>query len=249
MFELQKPQSCTALKRCWASLSDSPLCACLGDGWRGVQAQQAAVIAAEQRNKVVSKLHAILKPFVLRRVKADVEISIPRKQELILYAPMTPLQKTLNKQLLEGSLMVRAGVGPAGRHRQARRLLHNAGTFLQSISFVSTSLTRACAVKHLAHLVGASIHPCRNRGCTHALGHAYTCVCVHACAQDELTRLSKEGGGGAVARLNNIMMQMRKICNHPDLITSAYTQVCAYMHIYAYMRTGATWRLRASLHR
>ena len=37
------------------------------------------ILAAEQRNKVVSKLHAILKPFMLRRLKSDVAIGLPRK--------------------------------------------------------------------------------------------------------------------------------------------------------------------------
>jgi SNF2 family DNA or RNA helicase len=63
-------------------------------------------VAAEQRNKVITKLHAILRPFVLRRLKSDVEINLPRKQEIILYAPMTQTQKHLNEQLRDGTLMV-----------------------------------------------------------------------------------------------------------------------------------------------
>ncbi len=31
-----------------------------------------------------------------------------------------------------------------------------------------------------------------------------------------------QGGRGQVGRLNNVLMQMRKNCNHPDLITSAF---------------------------
>ena len=44
------------------------------------------IVAAEQRNKVVSKLHAILKPFMLRRLKSDVAIGLPRKAEILLYS-------------------------------------------------------------------------------------------------------------------------------------------------------------------
>lgn len=32
------------------------------------------IVMAEQRNKVISKLHGILRPFVLRRLKADVQV-------------------------------------------------------------------------------------------------------------------------------------------------------------------------------
>ena len=70
----------------------------------GQEGADVEILAAEQRNKVVSKLHAILKPFVLRRLKCDVEISLPRKAEILLYAHMTEEQKNLNKQLLEGTL-------------------------------------------------------------------------------------------------------------------------------------------------
>lgn len=62
-------------------------------------------------SQVITKLHGILKPFLLRRIKADVEIDLPRKQEVLLYAPMTEQQKTINQQLLDKTLMV-SGVDP-----------------------------------------------------------------------------------------------------------------------------------------
>ena len=35
----------------------------------------------------------------------------------------------------------------------------------------------------------------------------------------------REGAGSSVStgKLNNVLMQMRKICNHPDLITAPFT--------------------------
>jgi SNF2 family DNA or RNA helicase len=59
---------------------------------------------------VVTKLHSLLKPFMLRRMKADVEICLPRKQEILLYAPMSEEQQKINKQLLDRTLQVRGGV-------------------------------------------------------------------------------------------------------------------------------------------
>ncbi|GLI64292.1 hypothetical protein VaNZ11_007476, partial [Volvox africanus] len=87
---------------------------------------------------MVSRLHAILKPFVLRRVKTDVNIGIPPKQEVVLYAEMTEVQKKLTLALANRSL------------------------------------------------------------------------------EEEL---DKEGGSLRNFSLNNLLMQMRKVCNHPDLIT------------------------------
>lgn len=55
----------------------------------------------------MSKLHQILKPFLLRRVKTDVETSLPGKMEVILYASMSDKQKELNQQLRDRTLNVR----------------------------------------------------------------------------------------------------------------------------------------------
>jgi ATP-dependent DNA helicase len=109
-------------------------------------AARAEIVAAEQRDRVVSKLHALLRPFMLRRIKADVEIDLPRKIEVLLYAPMAPAQRRLNAQLLSGNF------------------------------------------------------------------------------GEELRAMAEAAGGRApaaasAAKLNNVLMQMRKNCNHPDLIT------------------------------
>jgi len=42
---------------------------------------------------VVTKLHQILSPFLLRRLKADVEIDLPKKKEIILYCNLTNMQQ------------------------------------------------------------------------------------------------------------------------------------------------------------
>lgn len=63
---------------------------------------QADIIEQRKRN-LVTTMHSILKPFLLRRVKADVEDSLPKKREYILYAPMTAEQKELYRQILNGT--------------------------------------------------------------------------------------------------------------------------------------------------
>lgn len=60
------------------------------------------VIERRKRN-LVTTMHSILKPFLLRRVKSDVESSLPKKREYILYAPMTPEQKELYREILNGT--------------------------------------------------------------------------------------------------------------------------------------------------
>jgi ATP-dependent DNA helicase len=111
----------------------------------GQEGAEKEIAAQEQRSKVISKLHAILKPFLLRRIKSDVETSLPGKMEIILYAHMSEKQQEINQQLADKTLL------------------------------------------------------------------------------DEMAKNKARGGGGAsMASLNNMLMQMRKNCNHPDLITAPF---------------------------
>jgi ATP-dependent DNA helicase len=59
--------------------------------------------AQKQRNKLVGKMHAILKPFLLRRMKTDVESNLPPKREYILYAPLTAEQRDLYREIISGT--------------------------------------------------------------------------------------------------------------------------------------------------
>lgn len=55
---------------------------------------------ADEKNKLISQLHKILRPFMLRRLKADVEKSLLPKHETILYTGMSAMQKKLYRDIL-----------------------------------------------------------------------------------------------------------------------------------------------------
>eukprot|EP01006_Ploeotia_vitrea_P032035 TRINITY_DN64314_c0_g1_i1.p1 TRINITY_DN64314_c0_g1~~TRINITY_DN64314_c0_g1_i1.p1 ORF type:complete len:745 (-),score=164.56 TRINITY_DN64314_c0_g1_i1:1998-4232(-) len=50
------------------------------------------ILHSEQQNQVISKLHDIMRPFMLRRLKTDAGIDLPKKRELVLYCALTPKQ-------------------------------------------------------------------------------------------------------------------------------------------------------------
>ena len=54
----------------------------------------------------MTKLHGILRPFVLRRIKADVEQNLPPKSEIVLYAAMSAQQRKIDQQLRDRTLHV-----------------------------------------------------------------------------------------------------------------------------------------------
>ncbi|MGM5143005.1 SNF2-related protein, partial [Escherichia coli] len=49
----------------------------------------------------VKELHNVLKPYLLRRVKEDVEKSLPPKEETIIEVALTPIQKKYYKAIYE----------------------------------------------------------------------------------------------------------------------------------------------------
>eukprot|EP00808_Paulinella_micropora_P029209 g58154.t1 len=58
----------------------------------------------ESRSKVMDKLHRILRPFLLRRLKADVEKSLPPKVETNLYVGLSAMQREWYSKLLSKDL-------------------------------------------------------------------------------------------------------------------------------------------------
>ena len=55
----------------------------------------------ENKKKLIRQIHAILRPFMLRRVKSDcLDIQLPPKKEIYLYVNFTELQKEVYKNLI-----------------------------------------------------------------------------------------------------------------------------------------------------
>ncbi|KAG2002418.1 SNF2-family ATP dependent chromatin remodeling factor snf21 [Coprinopsis cinerea AmutBmut pab1-1] len=58
----------------------------------------------EQSSSIITSLHAILKPFLLRRLKVDVEMNLPPKKEYVLYAPLSVRQREAYDKVLDGQI-------------------------------------------------------------------------------------------------------------------------------------------------
>ncbi|KAI5952612.1 ISW2 [Candida jiufengensis] len=76
----------------------------------------------EQQDKVIQELHQLLSPFLLRRVKADVEKSLLPKIETNIYTGMTDMQYEWYKKLLEKDIDAVNGV--VGKREGKTRLLN-----------------------------------------------------------------------------------------------------------------------------
>lgn len=86
-------------------------------------------ITQERKTNTVAALHAILKPFLLRRVKADVETDLPKKREYILYAPLTQEQKELYRKIKDNDIrayLEQKALERLGDHQIGNGSLHTA---------------------------------------------------------------------------------------------------------------------------
>jgi ATP-dependent DNA helicase len=84
----------------------------------GRETQVDEILGQEQQDRIVSKLHEILRPFLLRRLKLDVLTDIPPKKELVVYCHMSPLQREYYSQLHDQQLketLTRMGIEGAKR--------------------------------------------------------------------------------------------------------------------------------------
>ena len=76
----------------------------------------------EDQDTVIQQLHRVLRPFLLRRVKADVEKSLLPKQELNLYVGMSEMQVKWYQKILEKDIDAVNGAG--GKRESKTRLLN-----------------------------------------------------------------------------------------------------------------------------
>jgi len=69
-----------------------------------IQASGALYISPFSCNLIFAYTFQILTPFLLRRLKTDVELSLPPKKEILVYAPLTLKQQTFYKASLDKTL-------------------------------------------------------------------------------------------------------------------------------------------------
>lgn len=62
------------------------------------------VVRAERESRIITSLHRVLKPFVLRRMKEDVCLTLPEKREIVVFANLSDRQREITQHILDGTL-------------------------------------------------------------------------------------------------------------------------------------------------
>ncbi|GMI27813.1 hypothetical protein TeGR_g3429 [Tetraparma gracilis] len=79
------------------------------DSWFSLEAGE------EAKDNVIKKLHSLLRPFMLRRIKKDVAHALPPKKETKLFVGMTEMQKELYKKILQKESVELNALGGAAK--------------------------------------------------------------------------------------------------------------------------------------
>ncbi|KAI6654993.1 Lymphoid-specific helicase [Oopsacas minuta] len=63
------------------------------------------VIDRERQKPIIGIFQKIIRPFIMRRLKCDVQLNLPPKKEILVYCPLTRVQKDFYKALLDRTIM------------------------------------------------------------------------------------------------------------------------------------------------
>ena len=173
----------------------------------------------ESRNStIIHKLHEILRPFLLRRLKVDVERTLPPKKEYVLYAPLGAHQREVYDAVVKGSLRgLLAGVRPGEDARQrerdriAREIEEDKKTGRVGIRTRKSRGSITSAIKSVSEI-----------GAEHAFKAKSASPFYTTCLRPANTGTLCLFWGATVKKVNNmhlqnVVMQLRKVCSHPFL--------------------------------
>ncbi|QPG73016.1 hypothetical protein FOA43_000320 [Brettanomyces nanus] len=86
--------------------------------------QEKLELSEEESLLIIRRLHKVLRPFLLRRLKKDVEKDLPDKVEKIIKCKLSALQTRIYKQLLDHNALF-IGSGSVGANKAGLRGLNN----------------------------------------------------------------------------------------------------------------------------
>ncbi|KAF5376438.1 hypothetical protein D9615_008658 [Tricholomella constricta] len=168
-------------------------------------------LGSERSSQIISSLHAILKPFLLRRLKVDVEVNLPPKKEYVLYAPLSVQQREAYDRVLAGTLRsYLIGKNPAKEESKAvdtgpRRLRSTGGKRRRKSYAVDGDDDEYFEMLEKKEVDERGV---KEKADQH---------------QQEMERLGREHHFKSTVKqvnnmkLQNAVMQLRKVCSHPFL--------------------------------
>uniref|UniRef100_A0A8C0UXL8 Helicase, lymphoid specific n=1 Tax=Cyanistes caeruleus TaxID=156563 RepID=A0A8C0UXL8_CYACU len=152
------------------------------------------IIAKEREQNILHMLHQILTPFLLRRLKSDVALEVPPKREVVVYAPLAKKQETFYTAIV---------------NRTIRKLLGNNEEEVVELSSTGRPKRRSRKV----------VDYCEEHNCSpDDLEKLISKMQEEVEQERPVVDMSIPMDSEVNLKLQNIMMLLRKCCNHPYLI-------------------------------
>ncbi|KAH9943620.1 SNF2 family N-terminal domain-containing protein [Amylocystis lapponica] len=190
------------------------------EDWFDLPALQST-LSASRSSQLIHSLHAVLRPFLLRRLKVDVEADLPPKKEYVLYAPLSEQQHEVYDAVVGGHLreLLMKQAGDRGRKKAVN---------------ASSDEEEDMPLKLQAGPKGKSVRVQRAKRKSYALDgddDEYFAKLesgeMEAERQKQREKSAQEQGRewqrkATLKKINNMklqnpVMQLRKVCSHPFL--------------------------------
>uniref|UniRef100_A0A803TQ37 Proliferation-associated SNF2-like protein n=1 Tax=Anolis carolinensis TaxID=28377 RepID=A0A803TQ37_ANOCA len=154
------------------------------------------IVAKEKEQNVLHMLHQILTPFLLRRLKSDVALEIPPKREIVVYAPLVKKQETFYSAIVNKTI---------------RKLIQNNQE--EVIEFSCTGRPKRRNRKLVSYReLGENDSPDELESLINKMRYEVEKE------RRPVIEMNMPLDSEVNIKLQNIMMLLRKCCNHPYLI-------------------------------
>ncbi|XP_066456735.1 lymphoid-specific helicase-like [Eleutherodactylus coqui] len=154
------------------------------------------LVANEREQNILHMLHQILTPFLLRRLKSDVALEVPPKREVVVYAPLTKKQETFYTAIVNRTIEKMLG-----QDKSSENIVINSKGRTKRRSRKVINYNEQDTTDEIEKLINAMLQQPQ---------------------QVEKERLESDVVMPVDAEVNlkmkNVMMLLRKCCNHPYLI-------------------------------
>jgi len=100
-------------------------------------------LTEEEQLLIINRLHQVLRPFLLRRIKSEVAAEIPNKQEDVIKVELSPWQKIVYDQIKDNSAIMKDESGQVVKKSlmnlmmQLRKICDHPYLFLNSSSYIN----------------------------------------------------------------------------------------------------------------
>uniref|UniRef100_A0A8C5JXA7 Proliferation-associated SNF2-like protein n=1 Tax=Jaculus jaculus TaxID=51337 RepID=A0A8C5JXA7_JACJA len=151
------------------------------------------IIAKEREQNVLHMLHQILTPFLLRRLKSDVALEVPPKREVIVYAPLSNKQEVFYTAIVNRTIASMFGSSEK-----------------EAVELSTTGRPKRRSRK--------SINYCQTDEFPNELEKLISQIQPEVERERSVVEVNIPAEAEVNLKLQNIMMLLRKCCNHPYLI-------------------------------